>query len=59
MITPPTYGMYAVCAQVNDVGVVKILLELSGANGEGGTAGRFSPRLAEVLFYLVQYSRTF
>ena len=22
--TPPTYGMYAVCAQVNDIGIVKI-----------------------------------
>ena len=48
LITPPTYGMYAVCAQVNDVGVVKVPLELSGANGEGGESGRFSVRLAEV-----------
>ena len=29
--TPPTYGMYAVCAQVNDIGVVKVPL-----NAEGG-----------------------
>ncbi|KAL1743015.1 pyridoxal phosphate-dependent transferase [Schizophyllum fasciatum] len=42
LITPPTYGMYAVCAQVNDVGLVKVPLELSGANGEGGERGRFS-----------------
>ncbi|KAI5821591.1 PLP-dependent transferase [Schizophyllum commune Tattone D] len=42
LTTPPTYGMYAVCAQVNDVGVVKVPLELSGANGEGGERGRFS-----------------
>lgn len=48
MTTPPTYGMYAVCAQVNDVGVVKVPLELSGANGEGGKIGRFSMRLGEM-----------
>ncbi|KAL1690836.1 pyridoxal phosphate-dependent transferase [Schizophyllum commune] len=42
LTTPPTYGMYAVCAQVNDVGVVKVPLQLSGANGEGGERGRFS-----------------
>ncbi|XP_006463940.1 hypothetical protein AGABI2DRAFT_225916 [Agaricus bisporus var. bisporus H97] len=49
MITPPTYGMYAVCAQVNDVGVVKVPLELNGVNGEGGDKGRFSVRVDEVL----------
>lgn len=27
LITPPTYGMYAVAAQVNDVGVVKVPLD--------------------------------
>ncbi len=48
MTTPPTYGMYAVCAQVNDVGVVKVPLESSGAGGEGGGSGRFSLRLTEV-----------
>lgn len=48
LITPPTYGMYAVCAQVNDVGVVKCPLELSGANGEGGLTGRFSLKVDEV-----------
>ncbi|KAK0223013.1 histidinol-phosphate aminotransferase [Armillaria fumosa] len=48
LITPPTYGMYAVCAQVNDIGIVKVPLELSGAKGEGGTAGRFSVRLNEI-----------
>lgn len=26
LTTPPTYGMYGVCAQVNDVGVVKVPL---------------------------------
>ena len=26
MITPPTYGMYNVCANVNDVGIVKVPL---------------------------------
>jgi len=48
LITPPTYGMYSVCAQVNDVGVVKVPLEFSGANGEGGTQGRFSLKVDEV-----------
>ncbi|KAJ2926797.1 hypothetical protein H1R20_g10310, partial [Candolleomyces eurysporus] len=45
LITPPTYGMYSVCAQVNDVGVVKVPLrvkeeEIGGQ--EGGKTGRFS-----------------
>jgi histidinol-phosphate aminotransferase len=44
MITPPTYGMYAVCAQVNDVGILKCPLELDGTSGEG----RFSLRVEEV-----------
>jgi histidinol-phosphate aminotransferase len=48
LITPPTYGMYSVCAQINDVGIVKCPLELSGAAGEGGEHGRFSVRVAEV-----------
>lgn len=48
LITPPTYGMYGVCAQVNDAGVVKCPLEL-GVNGrEGGEGGRFSMRIEEV-----------
>lgn len=48
LITPPTYGMYAVCAQVNDIGIVKVPLELSGDAGEGGEKGRFSLRVEEV-----------
>lgn len=28
LITPPTYGMYSVCAQINDVGVVKSNLDV-------------------------------
>lgn len=48
LITPPTYGMYGVCAQVNDVGVVRIPLELRGDRGEGGEGGRFSLRIDEV-----------
>ncbi|CAA7268491.1 unnamed protein product [Cyclocybe aegerita] len=48
LITPPTYGMYGVCAQVNDIGVVKVPLELTGENGEGEEEGRFSVRLEEV-----------
>ena len=30
LITPPTYGMYSVCAQVNDVGVKKVPLVVEG-----------------------------
>ncbi|RDX54828.1 histidinol-phosphate aminotransferase [Lentinus brumalis] len=48
LVTPPTYGMYSVCAQVNDVGVVKVPLELSGDAGEGGEKGRFSLKVDEV-----------
>lgn len=42
MTTPPTYGMYAVCAQVNDVGVVKVPLCVQG--------GAFQLRIDEVRF---------
>ena len=48
LITPPTYGMYSVCAQVNDVGIVKVNLELTAEGGEGGERGRFSLRVDEV-----------
>ncbi|KAG5640437.1 hypothetical protein DXG03_008670 [Asterophora parasitica] len=48
LITPPTYGMYSVCAQVNDVGVIKVPLQLSGSQGEGGQSGRFSLPMDEV-----------
>ncbi|KAG6914613.1 hypothetical protein DXG01_016346 [Tephrocybe rancida] len=48
LITPPTYGMYAVCAQVNDVEVVKVPLELGGEEGEGGEKGRFSLKVDEI-----------
>ncbi|KAF9040405.1 histidinol-phosphate aminotransferase [Hymenopellis radicata] len=48
LITPPTYGMYSVSAQVNDVGVVKVPLEVSGDAGEGGLKGRFSLKVDEV-----------
>jgi len=48
MITPPTYGMYSVSAQVNDVRVVKVPLELTGDHGEGGERGRFSVRVDEI-----------
>ncbi|KAI5121991.1 hypothetical protein M0805_001824 [Coniferiporia weirii] len=30
LTTPPTYGMYSVCAQVNDVGLVKVPLNVEG-----------------------------
>ena len=42
LITPPVYGMYAICAQINDAGIVKVNLELSADGGEGGDKGRFS-----------------
>lgn len=42
LITPPTYGMYSICAQVNDIGIVRCNLELDGSEGEGGEHGRFS-----------------
>ncbi|EKM57051.1 uncharacterized protein PHACADRAFT_254578 [Phanerochaete carnosa HHB-10118-sp] len=48
MTTPPTYGMYSVCAHVNDVGIVQVPLELSGINGEGGETGRFSLKIPEI-----------
>lgn len=48
LTTPPTYGMYSVCAQINDVGVVKVPLELEPTYGEGGEKGRFSLRVDKV-----------
>ncbi|KAG6841626.1 hypothetical protein C0991_009051 [Blastosporella zonata] len=48
LITPPTYGMYSVCAQVNDVEVVKVPLVLDGSGGEGGEKGRFSVKVDEI-----------
>ena len=48
LVTPPTYGMYVVCAQINDVGIVSCNLELESTNGEGGENGRFSVRVEEV-----------
>ena len=49
LTTPPTYGMYAVCAQVNDVPVVKVPLNTN--------RGAFQLRIDEVtntLFPLCQ-----
>lgn len=40
LTTPPTYGMYAVSAQVNDVGVTKVPLRTEG--------GAFQLQIAEV-----------
>jgi len=51
LITPPTYGMYSVCAQINDVGVVKVPLELEPTHGEGGENGRFSLRVDKVQWF--------
>ena len=40
LVCPPTYGMYGVCAQINDVGVVKVPLDVEG--------GKFQPKVDEV-----------
>ena len=42
MTTPPTYGMYKVCANVNDVGIVKVPLTPD-----------FDLRIPEVCMYVV------
>lgn len=51
LITPPTYGMYSVCANVNDIGIVRCNLNLSGNEGEGGEKGRFSLLLDDVSIF--------
>jgi len=51
LITPPTYGMYSVCAQINDVGIVKVPLQLEPTHGEGGENGRFSLRVDKVQWF--------
>jgi len=45
--------MYGVCAQVNDVGVVKVSLELAAEGGDGGERGRFRPHVDEVCRILI------
>ena len=40
-VCPPTYGMYTVCATINDVNVVKIPLDVE--------EGRFQPQVEKVL----------
>jgi len=40
LVCPPTYGMYSVCAQVNDVDIVKVDLDVEG--------GAFRPKVDEV-----------
>jgi histidinol-phosphate aminotransferase len=40
LTTPPTYGMYAVCAHVNDVPIVKVSLDVAG--------GVFQPQIDHV-----------
>ena len=57
LITPPTYGMYAVCAQVNDAGIIRVNLELSADGGEGGDKGRFSLCVDEVRLVLASFPR--
>ncbi|KAI9458828.1 hypothetical protein BJY52DRAFT_1223252 [Lactarius psammicola] len=57
LITPPTYGMYAVCVQVNDVGITRVNLELSADGDKKGDKGRFSLRVVEVHLVLVFFPR--
>ncbi|GAA5929395.1 histidinol-phosphate transaminase [Sporobolomyces koalae] len=40
LVCPPTYGMYGVCAQINDVEVVKVPLDVE--------SGKFLPRVDEI-----------
>ncbi|GAA5883157.1 hypothetical protein JCM3774_006858 [Rhodotorula dairenensis] len=40
LVCPPTYGMYGVCAQINDVQVVKVPLDVHN--------GAFRPRVDEI-----------
>lgn len=40
LICPPTYGMYSVCAQINDIGVVKVPQDTAG--------GRFTVQVDKV-----------
>lgn len=54
LITPPTYGMYSVCAQVNDAGLVKVPLQLTAEHGEGGERGRFSVQLDNIKLAIAQ-----
>ena len=44
LVCPPTYGMYSVCAQVNDVGVFKVPQDTTG--------GRFSIQVDKVRYYM-------
>lgn len=43
LVCPPTYGMYPVCAQVNDVGIVKVPQDTTG--------GQFSIQVNKVSYY--------
>lgn len=47
LITPPTYGMYSVCAQINDVAVVKSMLNVEN--------GAFQLNLDDVSFQFIKY----
>ena len=48
--------LYGVCAQVNDIGVVKVNLELTAEGGDGGERGRFSVRVDDVCRILLHCS---
>ncbi|GAA5891738.1 hypothetical protein JCM6882_006189 [Rhodosporidiobolus microsporus] len=50
LVCPPTYGMYGVCAQVNDVEVVKVDLDTEG--------GKFLPNVDEINRTLSAASKT-
>ncbi|GAA5970342.1 hypothetical protein JCM21900_001650 [Sporobolomyces salmonicolor] len=50
LVCPPTYGMYGVCAQINDVEVVKVNLDVEG--------GKFRPKVDEINRTLSEAART-
>jgi histidinol-phosphate/aromatic aminotransferase/cobyric acid decarboxylase-like protein len=44
LVCPPTYGMYGVCAQINDVEVVKVNLDVEGGAFKSITSSEPTPR---------------
>lgn len=56
LICPPTYGMYTVCAQVNELKVLKVPLILPAPSGEdgGSMAEVFQPDLPAIKSMLLE-----
>ncbi|GAA6060593.1 hypothetical protein JCM10212_004572 [Sporobolomyces blumeae] len=50
LVCPPTYGMYGVCAQINDVDVVKVPLDVE--------QGKFLPNVDEINRTISEASKT-